>query len=197
MGTYKKTDMEHNGHPVWVSLDCDVQKQEIFYTKAKYWMIGINRRDSNDEKGGIKSVEAGLDHPPEHGWQHHYADGDHTLDSWFDDDKLTVAAGRTVVYPNGLIVASKGSAAEKVSYRMGKYFMEYERKMNGRPIWRHEENDGDIFYSGKWWYIGRRNVDPIRHPRIGLVKIPSEGWEYEVEGDWQVDEHLTVKEIKE
>ena len=106
MGAYKKTDMEHNGHPVWVSLDCDVQKQEIFYTKgpknsqtvqlnasvlAKYWMIGINRRDSNDEKGGIKSIEAGLDHPPEHGWQHHYADGDHTLDSWFDDDKLTVA----------------------------------------------------------------------------------------------------------
>jgi len=34
MGTYRKTDMEHNGRPVWVSLECDVQKQEIFYTKG-------------------------------------------------------------------------------------------------------------------------------------------------------------------
>ena len=98
--------MEHNGRPVWVSLECDVQKQEIFYTKglknfnsfqltplflAQYWMIGTNRRDTKDEKGGIKSAEAGLDYPPVQGWQHMFGDGDHTLTSWSDDHKLTVA----------------------------------------------------------------------------------------------------------
>ena len=54
-------------------------------------MIGTNRRDTKDEKGGIKSAETGLDHPPEHGWQHMFGDGDHTLTSWSDDHKLTVS----------------------------------------------------------------------------------------------------------
>ena len=54
-----------------------------------------------------------------------------------------------------------------------------------------------VSISGKWWYIGRRNVDPIRHPHIGLVRIPTKGWELEVEGEWLADEHLIVTEIKE
>jgi len=201
MGPYKLTDREHNGHPVWVSLEAVRQRQELFYNKAGYWMIGVNIHDQKDQEyGGIISAQSGLDLPPVHGWRFSDTNAQHDSLSWEDDPHLTVAVGRTVVYPHGLLVSGEGPVAEKIPTRIGQYFQVSGETSAGRPMWKHLENNNYIFYSGWHWYVGRW-TNSIRYPRTGQVSIPVQGWEYSLgfEGDnpWIPDEQLTVTPIKE
>jgi len=204
MGTYKKSGKEYNGHPTWIHKD-PVQNQELFYTSDKYWMISYQ---NGRTYGGIKSVEAGLDYVPTHGWEYreHGTTAGTTTSGWIEDQHLTVSDGETE-YPQGLIVSSEGPAGAKHSSRMGEFYQgSFPYKWNGRPLWKNSDNEDEnvwLYFTGKYWNIGsnyRYTSAWMSHPKQGLVGIPAEGWQYADDDDktstWFDDEQLTVREIE-
>jgi len=202
MGTYKKSDKEYNGHPIWIHKD-PVQNQELFYTSDNYWMIYY---DHAKGYGGLKSVEAGLDYVPTHGWQYREHSSSTTTSGWVEDEHLTVS-GEETEYPQGLIVASEGPAGVKHSSRMGEFYQgTFPYMWKGRPIWKNSDNEDEevwLYFTGKYWNIGpdyRYTRAWMSHPKEGLVGIPAEGWQYADDDDktktWFDDEQLTVREIE-
>jgi len=202
MGTYKKSDKEHNGHPIWIHKD-PVQNQELFYTSDKYWLISHQHANGY---GAIKSVEAGLDYVPTHGWQYTDTTMSTTSSGWIEDEHLTVSVGETV-YPQGLIVSSEGPSGVKHSSRMGEFYQgTFPYTWKGRPIWKNLDNEDEevwLYFTGKYWNIGpnyRYTRAWMSHPKEGLVGIPAEGWQFADDDDktktWFDDEQLTVREIE-
>jgi len=203
MGTYKKSDREYNGRPIWIHQD-PVQNQELFYTSDKYWLISYQNQRNH---GAIKSVEAGLDYVPTHGWEYQQDGGASTTsDYWVEDQHLTVSDGETL-YPQGLIVSSEGPAGAKHSSRMGEFYQgSFPYTWNDRPLWKNSDNEDEnvwLYFTGKYWNIGsnyRFTRAWMSHPKEGLVGIPAEGWQYADDDDktktWFDDEQLTVREIE-
>jgi len=200
MGTYKKSNKEFNGHPIWIHKD-PVQNQELFYTSDKYWII-YHQHGNIYGYGAIKSVEAGLDYVPTHGWQY----DDPSNSGLIEDEHLTVSGGETV-YPQGVTVASEGPSGEKHSSRMGEFYQSsFPSKWNGRPLWKNSDNEDEdvwLYFTGKYWNIGPDYHNTrawMSHPKEGLVGIPAEGWQYADDDDktktWLDDIQLTVREIE-
>jgi len=142
MGEYTRSDEDHVNKPVWTNWD---GSQKMYYhAGSARWVIGTDYTS-----GGIRSAITSLQSPMDvgEGWEYHTS----ATDVWTGDTMLTVTAN-SPQYPETVRVSSNGPAGRIYPSSMG-LFTKQEKRMEGKPVWRKENDQYYFFYSQGRWLI--------------------------------------------
>lgn len=146
--------------------------------------------DINKNEGGLVS-QRGLVTLPQTGWNY-------TINNTWtnDDDTLKLTEGEPD-YPVQIKVASSGEAAQLYPDAMGEYRKIKGDIRNGRPVWKHIDNNIFLYYAGgthNHWNIGpSTNVEDgewIHTKKFAQVKLLEIEWIY-------IDEKMTIRDDDE